>query len=55
MPFCDQNIGVLYAITATRIVGYTFFKTLLIQSGVSVTFFGHFLGALQEKETHTLI
>jgi hypothetical protein len=46
----DQKIGVWCAITASRIVGPIFFKTLLIQSGMSLTFLGHFLTAYGRRK-----
>jgi hypothetical protein len=50
MPLQDQKIGVWCAITASQIVGPVFFKTLLIQSSMSVTFLGPFSGALRKKK-----
>jgi hypothetical protein len=38
-PFTDQKTGVTCAIITTRMVGSTFLKTLLLQSGMSLTFF----------------
>jgi hypothetical protein len=55
VPLHDQKIGVWCAITASRIVGPVFFKALLIQSGMSVTFYGPFSGALRKKKRHTVI
>jgi hypothetical protein len=42
VPLHDQKIGVWCAITASQIVGPIFLKTLLIQSGMSLTFSGPF-------------
>jgi hypothetical protein len=56
VPLHDQKIGVWCAITASRIVGpIFFFKTLLIQSGMSLTFFGPFLTVLWKKKRHMVI
>jgi hypothetical protein len=55
VPLHDQKIGVWCAITASRIVNPYFFKTLLIQSGMSVTFYGPFSGALRKKKRHMVI
>jgi hypothetical protein len=56
VPLHDQKIGVWCAITASWIVGPIFFlKTLLIHSGMSVTFYGPFSGALRKKKRHTVI
>jgi hypothetical protein len=52
VPLHDRKIGVWCAITASRIIGPVFFKALLIQSGMSVTFLGPFLTALRKKERH---
>jgi hypothetical protein len=43
------------AITASRIVGPIFFKTLLIQSGMSLSFYDPFSGALRKKKRHMVI
>jgi hypothetical protein len=50
VPLHDQNIGVWCAITLSRIVGPIFFKTILIQSGMSVTFYVTFFGSITEEE-----
>jgi hypothetical protein len=49
MPLDNQKICVLYAITARRILGPMIFKRFLIQSGMSVTFFGHFITDLRKN------
>jgi hypothetical protein len=55
VPLHDQKIGVWCAITASRTVGPIFFKSLLIQSGMSLKFLGHFSEALRKKKRHIVI
>jgi hypothetical protein len=52
VPLQCEKIGVRCAITATRVVESIFLERLLIQNGMSVTFFFPLLRAMREKERH---